>query len=63
MYGFAAGAGCYTELMKADADPFWIEAVGWGGKADAALALRLLLANIISRRIHPKRDYLIAGSC
>jgi len=28
MYGFAAGAGCYTELMEADADPFWIEAAG-----------------------------------
>jgi len=50
--------------MEVDADPFWIGAAGLpGGKADAALGLRLLLASISQRRIHPKRDYLIIGSC
>jgi len=32
MYGFAAGAGCSTELVEADADPFWIGAAGLPGR-------------------------------
>ena len=33
-----------------------------GGKADAAFGLRLLLSQHQPRRIHPKRNYLIAES-
>jgi len=32
MYGFAAGAGCSTELVEADADQFWIGATGLSGR-------------------------------
>jgi len=45
MYGFAAEACCSTELVEADANPFWIGAAGpLGGKADFAFGLRLLLS-------------------
>ena len=33
------------------------------GEADAAFGLRLLLSQHQPRRIHPKRDYMIAESC
>jgi len=32
MYGVAAEAGCSTELMEADADPFMIGATGLPGR-------------------------------
>jgi len=32
MYGFVAGAGCSTELVEADADPFLIGAEGPPGR-------------------------------
>jgi len=45
MYSFAAEACCSTELVKVNANPFWIGAAGpLGGKAEAAFGLRLLLS-------------------